>query len=130
MDTTKKNREFIVRYYNAISGVIKTDALCEEFMTDKKLINNIKFFDGAFPRYELFIDEMVAENDKVMIRGRATRTHKAEFNGIPPTYKKMDLPFVIRYTIKNDKIVDHWLLADQGILMKQLGISDKKKKSD
>ncbi|WP_136468980.1 ester cyclase [Flagellimonas onchidii] len=126
MDKIKQNRAFIVRYFNAISGVKKTKELCEKFMIDPKLIDHILFFDGAFPGYELFIEEMIAEEKKVLVRGRAKGVHEAEFNGIPPTYKEMDLPFVIRYTIEDGKIVDHWLMADQVILMKQLGISDSK----
>lgn len=38
----------------------------------------------------------------------------------------MDLPFVIRYTIKDNIIVDHWLIADQVILMEQLGVIESK----
>lgn len=122
MDKLKKNRELIVRYFNAISGKEKTLELLHQFTTDEKLIEHIIFFDGTFPDYELFIEEMVSENDKVIVRGRCVGIHKAEFNGIPPTNKEMNLPFVIRYTIKNDMIVDHWLIADQMILMEQLGM--------
>ena len=122
MDNLKKNREFIIKYFNAISGVEKTRALCEEYMSDEKLIEHIHFFDGAFPKYELFIEEMITEGNKVIVQGRATGTHERELNGIPPTGKKMDLPFVIRYIIENGKITDHWLIADQMILMEQLGV--------
>lgn len=126
MEKVKQNRAFIVRYYNAISGVVKSKELCKQFTNDQKLIDHIMFFDGAFPKYELFIEEMIAEEDKVLVRGRACGTHEAVFNGIPPTYKKMDLPFVIRYTISNGKITDHWLMADQVILMEQLGVINNK----
>lgn len=125
MENLKKNREFIIRYFNGISGFEKTRELCEQFTTDEKLIEHIQFFDGAFPRYELFIEEMVTEGNKVVVRGRATGTHEGHLNGIPPTRKKMDLPFIIRYTLRNGKITDHWLLADQMILMEQLGVMPK-----
>ncbi len=126
MNSIKQNRAFVVKYFNAISGTEKTLALCKQFIKDQKLIDHIMFFDGAFPKYELFIEEMIAEEDKVLVRGRANGIHENEFNGIPPTYNKMDLPFVIRYTIKDNKIVDHWLMADQVILMEQLGVIDAK----
>ena len=125
MDNLKKNREFIIKYFNAISGVEKTRDLLEQFTNDEKLIEHIAFFEGAFPEYELFIEEMVTEGSKVIVQGRATGVHKREFSGIPPTGRKMDLPFVIRYTIENDKITDHWLIADQMILMEQLGVMTK-----
>ena len=83
-------------------------------------------FEGAFPEYELFIEEMISEGNKVLIRGRMTGIHKNEFDRIPPTNKNIDLPFVIRYVIENGKITDHWLVADQMILMEQLGIMNSK----
>ncbi|MBM1107825.1 ester cyclase [Aurantibacter crassamenti] len=122
MDALKKNREFIIKYFNAISGVAKTRELCAKYMRDEKLFEHIEFFESAFPKYELFIEEMVTERNKVIVQGRATGIHKGEFNGIPPTGRKMDLPFVIRYTIENLMIVDMWLIADQMILMEQLGV--------
>lgn len=125
MDSLKKNREFIIKYYNAISGVEKTQELCQKFMDDEKLIQHIQFFETAFPKYELFIEEMITEGNKVIVQGRATGIHKGEYNGIPPTGGKMDLPFVIRYVVEKDKITDMWLIADQMILMEQLGLMPK-----
>ena len=107
------------------SGHEKTRELCEKYTNDEKLIEHIEFFEGAFPKYELFIEEMVTEANKVVVRGRATGIHSGHLNGIPPTGKKMDLPFIIRYTIENGTISDHWLLADQMILMEQLGVMPK-----
>ncbi len=125
MDNLKKNRELIIRYFNAISGEVKTDALLREYTNDEKLIEHIMFFEGTFPKYDLFIEEMVAEDKKILVRGRCKGIHLGEFNGVPPTNKEMDLPFVIRYVINNGQIVDHWLIADQMILMKQLGIIEQ-----
>ena len=125
MDNLKKNRELIIRYFNAISGEVKTDALLREYTNDEKLIEHIMFFEGTFPKYDLFIEEMVAEDEKILVRGRCKGIHLGEFNGVPPTNKEMDLPFVIRYVINNGQIVDHWLIADQMILMKQLGIIEQ-----
>jgi len=124
MDDLKKNRELIIKYFNAISGHEKTRELCEQYTNDEKLIEHIEFFEGAFPKYELFIEEIMTEGNKVLIQARATGINTGEFNGIPPTGRKMDLPFAIRYTIKNNRITDHWLIADQMLLMEQLGVMD------
>ncbi len=70
MDNLKKNRELIIRYFNAISGEVKTDALLREYTNDEKLIEHIMFFEGTFPKYDLFIEEMVAEDEKILVRGR------------------------------------------------------------
>ena len=122
MENLKKNREFIIQYFNELSGNEKPRELCEKFTNDEKLIEHIDFFEAAFPKYELFIEEMITEGNKVVVRARATGTHTGNLNGIPPTGRQMDLPFIIRYTIENGKISDHFLVADQMILMEQLGV--------
>ncbi len=121
----KENKEFILRYFNALSGVVKTPDMCDKYMKDDELKEHILFFDTIFPKYEIFADEMTAEGDRVVVRARMTGTHEGIFNGIPPTFKKVEMPFVVTYTIDNGLIVDHWLVADQMMLMQQMGIVEE-----
>ena len=123
MDQAKQNKEFIIRYLNSMSGVEKTRELMELYITDEELIGHIIFFDTAFPKYEIFGDEITAEGNRVVVRARLKGCHAGEFNGILPTYRNVDFPFVISYEIENRKIVHHWIIADQVTLMEQLGIS-------
>lgn len=122
MEQLKQNKEFIIRYINALSGVTKTRELMEQYMTDEELLGHIAFFDAAFPKYEMFADEITAEGNRVVVRARMKGCHEGEFNGILPTHRKVELPFVISYDIENGKIVHHWLIADQIVLMEQLGV--------
>ena len=124
MEQQKKNKEFIIRYFNAISGVTKTKELVAQFTTDEELMKHIAFFDAVFPKYEIFADEMTAEDNRVVVRARVKGRHEGEFNGIPPTYRVIELSSVISYEIENGKIVHHWLIADQMALMEQLGIAN------
>jgi predicted ester cyclase len=122
MDQQKKNKELIIRYYNAISGESKTPALSKEYINDDELIEHIGFFESVFPNYELFADELTAEGNRVVVRARLKGEHRGSFNGIPPTGRKVELPFAISYVIENDKVVHHWMIADQMALMEQLGV--------
>ena len=122
MDTLQKNKELVIEYFNAISGVKKTRELLEKYLSDKQLIEHIEFFDSVFPAYELYADEMLAEGNRVVVKARAKGRHEGELNGIPPTYKNVDFPFSIGYEIENNKIISHWLIADQMMLMEQLGV--------
>jgi predicted ester cyclase len=122
MDTLLKNKELVIEYFNAISGVKKTRELLEKYISDKHLIEHIEFFDSVFPAYEIFADEMLAEGNRVVVRARAKGRHEGELNGIPPTYKNIEFPFSIGYEIENNKIISHWLIADQMVLMEQLGV--------
>ena len=122
MDNLQKNKELVIDYFNAISGVKKTRELLEKYVSDKHLIEHIEFFDTVFPAYELYADEMLAEGNRVVVKARAKGRHEGELNGIPPTYKNVDFPFSIGYEIENNKIISHWLIADQMVLMEQLGV--------
>ncbi len=122
MSKEKENKAFIIHYINAMNGKVKDAAICDQFMTDQKLKEHILFFDAIFPQYTAEVEEMMAEDDRVMLRVRMKGVHKGVFNGIPPTYKSVEFPFIITYTIRNRKIVDHWLVADQLELLHQLGV--------
>ena len=122
MEQQNKNKEFIINYLNAVGGVPKTRELMERYISDEALIGHIEFFETAFPCYEVYIDEMTAEGNRVIVKARAKGKHTGNLGEIPPTYKEMDFPFVVAYEIENNKIISHWMLADQMALMEQLGI--------
>lgn len=123
MEQLKKNKEFIVAYFNALSGKNKPREILNQYVDDQGLIEHIIFFDAVFPRYEIFADEITAESNRVIVRARVKGTHEGELNGIPPTHKQIEFPFAIGYEIENNKIIHHWLIADQALLMEQLGVS-------
>ena len=122
MEQQNKNKEFIINYFNAFSGAPKTRELMEQYITDQALIGHIEFFEIAFPRYEIYIDEMTAEGNRVVVKSHLKGTHLGDMGGIPATYKEVNFPFVIGYEIKNSMIIRHWMLADQMSLMEQLGV--------
>ena len=125
MEQFKKNKELIIEYFAAISGVAKTRPLMEQFATDQGLISHVEFFEAAFPQYEIFADEITAENNRVVVRARFKGTHQGNLAGIPATYKTVEFPFAIGYDVESNKIVNHWLIADQMSLMEQLGVTPK-----
>jgi hypothetical protein len=122
MEQHRQNKEFIIRYFNKMAEAVITRELLEEYITDEELIGHILFFESVFPNYKIFTDEMMAEGNRVLVRGRLKGRHEGEFNGIPPTHRNVEFPLVISYEIENEKIVHHWLMADQMILMEQLGV--------
>ena len=122
MDQQRKNKEFIINYYNALSGVAKTRGLMEKYIADEALISHGEIFEAAFPNYEVVADEITAEGNRVIVKARTKGTHLGELGGIPATYKTVDFPFVICYEIENNMIISHWMLADKISLMEQLGV--------
>jgi predicted ester cyclase len=67
------------------------------------------------------IEHIVAENDLVVVFLNFTGTHKGEFQGMPPTNKKINIRSADLYRIENEKIVQHWDVVDQVNLLQQTG---------
>jgi predicted ester cyclase len=119
----QQHKEFIVRYFNALSGgVSKTKELLQKYIIDDELMQHIAFFETVFPGYEILADEMTAEDNRVVVKARLKGVHEGELNGILPTHRAVEFAFAICYEIENEKIVHHWLIADQMSLMQQLGV--------
>lgn len=122
MDQAQENKKFILSYYQALSGKEKSEDLIRQFVTDEKLIEHIKFFDKAFPGYHAVLEELLADGDRVFARISVQGRHQGYLENVPPTLREIKTPFAICYKIENQKIVDHWMIADQMELMEQLGL--------
>ena len=114
------NKSFIQRYVDALSGRDKSLELVTQFVADKRLIEHIVSAEAAFPRYKIVVHDMIAEGDKVAVRGDLRGTHAGELMGIPPTQTRVTLSFIITLRIADGKIADHWVSADVGTLLQQL----------
>ena len=79
------------------------------------------YLRGAFPDRHDEIEDMVAEGDMVGMLFRIKATHKANFNGIPPTGKTIDVYEAGVFRLADGKITEAWFMADEAGLLQQLG---------
>lgn len=126
MTARAKNKEFVIRFFRELSGIRKNRKHIEQFVADEGLIKRLLFFDQVFPANKLLVDELTAEEDRVICRVRMKGMHAGELGDVPPTRKSVDFPMVLGCSIERNKIVSHWLIADQINLLEQLGIENKK----
>ncbi len=66
--------------------------------------------------------DMVAEGDKVAIRGKTTMVHKEAFHGIPPKGKPFELHWLDMMRIEDGKNAEEWLSMDVMRFMQQLKV--------
>lgn len=119
-DTTTANKALMRRYIEAINGQAKTEAMMREFTTDEALLEHVRAFEPAFPRYGIVVEDIIAEGDKVVVRGLGRGKHEGEFAGVAPTGKEVEFPVIIIYRIENEMIAEFWVQADMMSLMRQL----------
>lgn len=77
----------------------------------------------AFPDFQVSIEDLIAEGDKVVARVTVRGTHKGTLMGnIPPTGKHATWTGIDIFQIAGGKIVGRWNQRDLLGLMQQLGV--------
>ena len=77
---------------------------------------------GAFSDQDFQIEDILAEDDKVMGRGVYRATHTGEFMGIPATGKKIAVDHMHLARMEGGKMAEHWEVVDAMGMMQQLGV--------
>jgi predicted ester cyclase len=80
-----------------------------------------KAFYSAFPDGKHEIQETMVDADRVAIRGTWSGTHKASFNGIPASGRRVTVDMVLIDRFVDGKLVDRWGVFDALALLQQIG---------
>ena len=142
MEEVKKlqeaNKEIIRKYFKAIDEEGKTanaeilnDFLSEDFIehdpapgippTRDGWKQLFKMFAEATPGYHV-INDLIAEDDKVVAHITAYGKHVGTIFGIPATNKEFSMKGIVIWRLKNGKITEHWAQNDMVGMMIQLGV--------
>lgn len=77
---------------------------------------------AAFPDLHFTIEDLIAEGDRVVTRWAAHGTHEGEFQGFPPTGKRVKLTGIDIDRVAGGKVVECWMAMDELGLLLQLGV--------
>lgn len=75
----------------------------------------------AFPDVSFEIQQLVAEDDKVVFRTVGRGTHEGTFMGVEPTGRAVELSGFVMFRIEDGRIVERWGTFDTVGLLDQLG---------
>ena len=86
----------------------------------------------GFPDFYIADEDIIAEGDKVCVRGRFMGTHTGKYydpsidRKLNPTGRKISIPFSIIYRIVDGKAVESWTVENLLDFCKQLDIIEFK----
>ncbi|CAL78531.1 conserved hypothetical protein, NTF2-like Superfamily protein [Bradyrhizobium sp. ORS 278] len=75
----------------------------------------------AFPDMKLELLDLVAEEDKVLVRLVIHATHTGPFGAMAPTGKPIRVAVLDLFKIRDGVLVEHWAQLDNLGMLKQLG---------
>lgn len=142
MEEVKKlqeaNKEIIRKYFKAIDEEGKTAnaEILNEFLSEDFIEHDpapgipptrdgwkqlFKMFAEATPGYHV-INDLIAEDDRVVAHITAYGKHIGSIFGIPATNKEFSMKGIVIWRLKNGKITEHWAQNDMVGMMIQLGV--------
>jgi steroid delta-isomerase-like uncharacterized protein len=80
---------------------------------------------GGFPDYDIKVEEVIAEGNKVVLRFTFRGTNSGDYFGIPSTGKPVTMRFVEIFTVRDGQIAEIWHVANVLDVMQQLGFLPK-----
>jgi steroid delta-isomerase-like uncharacterized protein len=81
----------------------------------------IGLFYSAFSDLQFSLEEMLAEGDKVVVRGAIRGTHTGTFQGMPATGRRISVGAIDIWRVVDGKQAEHWGFPDRLGMMQQLG---------
>jgi predicted ester cyclase len=79
-------------------------------------------FVEGFPDLQLTVEDAVAEGDLVAQRVHFAGTHTGEFQGLPPTHRKVEFFGLELNRFVDGRVAEHWFQLDSLTLLQQLGL--------
>ncbi len=75
---------------------------------------------SAFPDLQHTIEDLIAEDDRVVLRVTNRATHKGEFLGLPGTGKQVTITAIAIFRMADGKMAEIWEEADLAGLTQQI----------
>jgi len=76
---------------------------------------------AGFPDLHVSVDQLLAEDDRVVALLTYSGTHEGELFGMPPTGKRISVRQIAMYRVEDGQVAEEWEVSDQLGLMQQLG---------
>ncbi|MBU1823172.1 MAG: ester cyclase [Bacteroidetes bacterium] len=121
VDAILRNRDFSkFKQFTTDDFYIDRSAVPEAIKGEEGLHTQMDMLYSAFPDLDLKVVDVVAEDDKVVVRFAAPGTHKGDFAGIPATGRTATWKGLVMYHVVDGKIKEAWANWDDWGLIEQL----------
>jgi predicted ester cyclase len=125
-------RRFFEEIYNKGNLAVADELVAEGYISHNELDIQVLGPQGikraatlqrdAFPKLHTTIEDLIAEWDKVVVRGKDTGTHTGtEFVGIPAKGRRFALTWIDIFGIEDGKLLEAWLETNVESFKRQLG---------
>ena len=124
MSVVDENKELVRREIDEVWIKRNVDALHNFVGPDllEEATEHVRQFLAAFSDIDVMVEDLIAEDDKVVGRLMISATHSGPFAGRAGTGKRISFASFRIYRVADGKVVETWAMQDRLALMEQLGL--------
>ncbi len=143
--STDDNKRIVRRFYDEVMSGGNVDVLAEvmdenfvdhgEALFDsprsrENLRQGIVAAQGILPNLDVYLEDIIAEDDLVGVRGTMRCTHGGTFLGVPGTGHELSWTGLAMFRIADGKIAERWFNSDSVSIVRQLGLTSARMLSE
>lgn len=129
----KSSRELVQRFYEHLFRDVEAalESIADDYVDHNSeqagrgpevLRMHVAGLLTTFPDFSLEIEDLIAEEDRVVTRVRGQGTHSGRWMNIEPTGSVVKVKGINIDRVSNGRIVEHWGEADTVGMLVQMGI--------
>lgn len=105
----------------AVEDYVEHDPLPGQGEKREGLKQRVRMLVGAFQPH-FTVEDVIAEDDRVVVRWTHTGRHAGDFLGIPASGTAFRIAGIDVHRLQDGRMAEHWHVVDQLGLMRQLGV--------
>lgn len=123
--TTEHTKAFVREYLRRVWDEQDLSALQELLDPDPAVQAqaraHLEELFNALSDFEVVVHDMIAEGQKVVVRGTVSGRHTGELAGIAPTGRRVSYETIRIFAVHGDRVTGTWAIQDRLGLLQQLG---------
>jgi ketosteroid isomerase-like protein len=137
MGTVEENKTYALRIFECFNSgdtsYLENELLAPDFTLysptllepggTREVVDFVHSLHHGFPDFQVEIEDVIAEDDKVAVRFRSTsQTHLGPYRAVPPTGRNVTMRGVHLFRFRGENLVDTWMEIDALGGVQQMGV--------
>lgn len=132
--TADRNERLVREYFEAVwdggdldafdSGMVSDDYVLHHQSDGEYRIDELRRawtdWHAAFPDLSNEIEDLIATEDRGVIRYRFSGTHEGEVMGVPASGRRVETAGIVIFRVEDGRIMEGWAMDDVYGLLRQL----------
>ena len=85
------------------------------------VVDSLRWVRSVFADAEELVEDVIATDDRVVVRSRFAATHVGELEGLPATGRRFRTEHLHVWRVQDGLLAEHWMFRDDLAMLRQLG---------